>query len=243
MRLLVTRPEPEASRTADALRARGHAVDVVPLLRVEAAADADLGAGPWGGVVITSANAARAAAAHRRKAELLPLRVFAVGRRSAAAARAARFIDVASADGDAADLVRLVAAHAARDLPLLWLAGDDRAADLASMLAAHGVALRTVVVYRAVAATALPPAIHAALAAGDVEGVLHYSARSAGAFAALARAAGVDLKSLRTRHYCLSAQVAAALRAGGLEGAEAGVQAVVHVAARPDEAALLALLD
>ena len=42
MRLLVTRPEPDAARTAEALRARGHEVLVAPLLRVETIA-ADFG--------------------------------------------------------------------------------------------------------------------------------------------------------------------------------------------------------
>jgi len=234
MRLLVTRPEPEASRTAAALCARGHLVDVVPVLRVELLPDADLGPPPWGGVIITSVNAARAAAAHPRRADLIAGPVFAVGRRSAAAAREAGFAEIASADGDAADLVRLIAARAARRSQLLYLAGEDRAADLEALLAPHGVALRTVVVYRAVVATALPPAISAALGAGMIDGVLHYSARSAQAFADLARDAGVDLKPLETLHYCLSAQVAAPLRAAGV--------ARMRVAARPDETALLALL-
>jgi uroporphyrinogen-III synthase len=234
MRILVTRPEPEASRTAAALRAHGHLVEVVPVLRVELVPDADLGAGPWGGVIITSANAARAAAAHPRYAALVACPLFAVGRRSAAAAREAGFTEVASADGDVADLVRLIVARGSQSLPLLWLAGEDRSADVEALLAPHGLALRTVVVYRAVAATALPPAICAALGVGAIDGVLHYSARSAQAFADLTRDAGVDLKPLETRHYCLSAQVAAPLRAAGV--------ARLSVAARPDEAALLALL-
>ena len=121
MRLVVTRPEPDASRTAALLRARGHTVDVAPLLRLELIAEADLGAGPWGGIVITSANALRAIAAHPRKAELLALPLFAVGRRSADAAQAAGFAEVLSADGDATDLARLVAARADRGRPLLYL--------------------------------------------------------------------------------------------------------------------------
>jgi uroporphyrinogen-III synthase len=234
MRLIVTRPEPDASATAALLRARGHVVDIVPLLRVETIA-ADLGAGPWGGIVITSANAARAVAVHPRMDELIARPAFAVGRRSAEAARAAGFADVASADGDAGDLVRLVAARADRGRPLLYLAGEDRAADLESQLAAHGVALATVVVYRAVTVPGLPAAVGAALAAGAIDGVLHYSRRSADAFVAAAAATAVDIKILKTIHYCLSAEVAAALRQTGA--------AAVATAARPDQAALLALLD
>ena len=238
MRLLLTRPEPDNARTAEVLRSRGHEVTLAPVLRVEPAADAELGGGPWAAVLITSANAARAIVAHRRKDELLGIPVFAVGRRSAEAARAVGFAEVVSADGNADDLGRLVAARAASrqpNHPLLWLAGEDRAGDLAGALAVQDLPVHTVVVYRAVAETVLPSEVRDALAAGAVDGVLHYSRRSADAFEAIAMAAGIDLKSLPTKHFCLSAEVAEPLR-------QSGVGTVV-VAASPDEAALLALLD
>ena len=88
MRLLVTRPQADAERTAAALRARGHDVVVAPLLRIEPLPDAEIGAGPWAAILVTSANAARAIARHRasrRIARRLP--VFAVGDRSAQAMR------------------------------------------------------------------------------------------------------------------------------------------------------------
>jgi uroporphyrinogen-III synthase len=145
---------------------------------------------------------------------------------------------VVSADGNADDLARLVAARAPSrqpNHPLLWLAGEDRAGDLAGALAPYDIVVHTVVVYRAVAETTLPDEVRDALGSGRVDGVLHYSRRSADAFEAIAMASGIDLKSLPTKHYCLSAQVAKPL-------AQLGVTTVV-VAARPDEAALLALLD
>ena len=217
------------------LRAPGHVVDVAPLLHIEILPDADLGAGPWSGVVVTSANALRALAAHPRRGELMALPLFAVGTRSAAEARAVGFTDVVSADGDADDLAHLVAARGDRAHPLLWLAGEDRATDLAATLAPHGIALRTVVAYRAVAAAALPPALCAALAAGAIDGVLHYSRRTAAAFVAAAGVAMVDIKLLKLMHYCISAEVAAGLRQAGLRA--------VATAARPDQDSLLALLD
>ena len=100
MRLLLTRPEPDAQRTAAALRAQGHDVIIAPLLRIEPAADAQIGAGPWAAILITSANAAHAVAAHARVTPLRALPVFAVGQRSAEAMAAAGFADVTSADGN-----------------------------------------------------------------------------------------------------------------------------------------------
>jgi uroporphyrinogen-III synthase len=238
VRLLVTRPEPDGERTAAALRARGHDVLVAALLRVEAVADAELGDGAlrenWAGIVITSANAARALASHPRRAELMRLPLFAVGRRSAEAARAAGFGEVTSADGDARDLVRLVAARAA-GAPLLYLAGEDRAVDLAAELAAHRVPVTTAVVYRTVKAAAFPPKLQRAFSAGLVDGVLHFSRRSAEAYLACAAAGDVLDRALAPLHYCLSPQVAEPLAAAGA--------ATLRVAPRPDEAALLDLLS
>src|ERR1051326_660887 len=160
MRLLVTRPEPDNARTAVTLRAKGHEVVLAPLLHIEAVSDADLGAPPWTAILLTSANGARAIADHPRRAELIALPVLAVGRSSSDAAREAGFVDVTSADGDARDLARLAAQRffGARH-PLVYLAGEARSGELAM----PGLAIRTVVVYRAAKAENFPSAVRTAL--------------------------------------------------------------------------------
>jgi uroporphyrinogen-III synthase len=233
MRLVVTRPQADSERTAAALRAGGHDVLVAPLMRVEPVA-ADL-SGSWGGVIITSANAPLAIAGNPARSALIKLPLFAVGRRSADAARQAGFPDVSSAGGDVRDLVRLVAErHADAAPPLLYLAGEDRAADLVAELAVHGIAAELVVVYRAVAAP-YPPALTAALKAGEIDGVLHFSKRSAENYIAGARQAGIIELALAVRHFCLSRPIVEPL-----SGAGAGS---IAVAKRPDEAALIASLE
>ena len=233
MRLLVTRPEDDAARTAQELRARGHKVLVAPLLHIEALS-AEL-RGPWAAALITSANAARAVSVHHRGVDILGLPVFAVGDRSAEAARGAGFTDVISADGALPDLARLVAGRCApRGAPLIYLAGEDRAGDLAGDLAAHGIDVRVVAVYRARPADALPGDATRALAAGEIDAVLHYSRRSAATLLRLAEEAQVLNAVLSIAHYCLSDEVAAPLRERG-----AGQ---VHVAASPRETALIDLI-
>jgi uroporphyrinogen-III synthase len=233
VRLLVTRPEPDGERTAAALRARGHEVLVAPLLRIERLA-ADLGDGPWAAVAITSANAARAIADHPRLGELLRLPVFTVGGRTAEAARSAGFGDVVSADGDERDLARLIAARCSRGMPLLYLAGEDRGGDLAGDLARQGVTVRVVVIYRAAKAARFPSAIGPAMAEGRLDGVLHFSRRSAQAYVECARAAAQLGAAPAPCHYCLSAQVAEPLLAAGAVN--------VRIASRPDTAAMLELI-
>jgi uroporphyrinogen-III synthase len=234
MRLLVTRPEPDAERTASELRERGHTVVTAPLLRIEPVDNAEIGPGPFAAVLVTSANAASAIARHKRFGQLRALPVLAVGDRSAQAMRGVGFADVTSADGNVADLARLVGERFKRGASLLYLAGADRAGDLAGMLSGRGLAVRTIVVYCAIAAASLPPAAVAAIADG-IDGVLHFSRRSAETYVSAARAGGLGEAALtRPVHFCMSAHVAEPL-------AEAGA-AHTRVAETPTEAALMALI-
>ena len=233
MRLLVTRPEPDAARTAQTLRAQGHDVLAAPLLSMHTI-EADF-AGPYDAVLMTSANAARALLTHRRADELTRLPVFTVGVRSADAAREAGFGEVASADGALSELVALVTGRFAGSVGrLLYLAGDDRAGDLAGELSAHGIAVDTVVIYRAVAAERLPPDLVQALANARLDGALHYSRRSVTTLIELSRSADVLNAVLNLAHYCLSEEIAVPLREAGAER--------ISVASRPLEAALIGLL-
>ena len=137
--------------------ARGHHVTLAPLLRVEPV-DFELPREALSAVVMTSANAAHAIARHPRREALVALRVFTVGRHTAEAARAAGFRAVESADGDKDDLVALISArYGERSAPLLYLAGEDRAGDLA----ASGVPLLTAVAYRAVKVERFAPDVAA----------------------------------------------------------------------------------
>jgi uroporphyrinogen-III synthase len=231
MRVVVTRPQSDGERTAAALRARGHDVLLAPLMRVEPLA-ANL-AGTWSAVMVTSANAVSAIAGNPARAGLVKLPLFAVGQRSADAARDAGFSNVRSADGDARDLVRmLVTQRMTVKAPMLYLAGEDRAADLVGELSAHGISAEMRIVYRAVTAP-FPPALVAALADGKVDAVLHFSRRSAENYVAGAKDAGIAGPALVVRQLCLSAQVAEPLAAAGQ----------IFIAARPDETALMELLQ
>jgi uroporphyrinogen-III synthase len=231
--LLLTRPSPDGEHTAAELRARGHQVLLAPLLRIEAIADADIGSGPWAAILLTSANGARAIRMHKRCTELLALPVLAVGRASAEAARDASFSDVVSADGNAGDLARLAAARfAGAPRPVLYLAGEDRARNLAGELESRGVAVQTAVIYRAVAALRLPAEAEAQLRAGAVDGVLHFSPRSADSY--LSCTGDLMDRALAPVHFCISERAAAPLRRAGA--------ADIRIADRPNEAALLELV-
>lgn len=231
MRIWVSRPEPGAQRTAERLAALGHRGLVAPVLRI-APTDAPPPAGPFDGLILTSANAAGPLAA----TGLTGLPVFAVGARTAEKARATGLASVHCADGDAAALARLVAHHLRPGCTLLHAAGEDRKAEPAASLEGAGYRVMAWNAYAAQALDTLPEPAARALGATDggppLSGALHYSRRSAETAAALSAAAGLSGAFRALAHYCLSADVAAGLVEFGF--------AAHFVAARPTEEALLA---
>src|SRR5258708_27432249 len=184
MAFLVPRPQPDDETTAASLRARGFEVLKAPMLRFEPVAFQDDTDAAYGAVIVTSANALRGIEPHLENSRLLALPLFAVGERTADAARRAGFENVISADGDAAGLRDCVLASVkTKELkkasPLLYLAGADLARALAGELGERGFTVVTHTTYRMAAVSSLPCEICDAFAAHRIEAVLHYSPRSA----------------------------------------------------------------
>ena len=233
MRVLVTRPQPDAARTAARVRELGHDVIVDPLLSITSVTVSEIPAGPFAGLAVTSANAARAAAANVALDFTRAIPTFTVGGHTAEAARAAGFKKVVAADGDASALARLLENELAAGTRVLHLAGEDRARDLSGLLSNSGIAVEVLVLYRAQPAAALAPAIAAALSQNKVDAILHFSLRSAATFASLAQRQGLADAARRPRHLCLSRTVAQGLAPLGV---------AVECAVRPTEEELVALL-
>jgi len=233
MRLLVTRPRPDAERTADLLRDAGHEPLIAPLLEI-ASADppGDVPSSNVQAFLVTSANGARALAGATCRRDVA---VFAVGDASASAAREAGFAEVRSADGDVGDLAALVRETlVSTNGSLIHAVGSVSAGNLAGDLARYGFDARAVVLYEARTCVDLPENAAVALMGGHLEGVLLYSMRTARSFAALVEKAGLTPKLSGIRAYCLSAAVANAL--------PNGVFARVETATRPDQAAMLEII-
>jgi len=232
MRLLVTRPEAEAARTAAALRSRGHEVLAQPMLAIAYETPPASMATPRA-ILITSQNAVRALLRWPQAARWREVPVFAAGPATAEAARSAGFRDVEAGNGGAAALAETVAgAVPPGEGTLLYPAARERTGDLDGRLADLGYRVATIVAYRAEAARALAPAVRAALEAGELDGVLLYSRRTAATFRSLVERAGLEPELARLRYYAMSEEVAAALP-GDSE---------ISVADHPDEESLLALI-
>jgi uroporphyrinogen-III synthase len=235
LHILITRPVEDSGAFAAALRARGHACDIAPMLVIAPAPEAK---GPLDltgvqAILFTSANGVRAFAA---RSENLALPVFAVGEASAEAARAEGFAQVESAGGDVEDLTRLVAARLEPAQGALFHgAAREVAGDLKGALESHGFEVRREVLYEARAAEALSPGVRTSLMNGEIDAISFFSPRTAETFVALARAAGVTPALANCDALCLSVAVAEAVRVVSWRS--------VRVAARPNRDALLESID
>ena len=240
MRLLVTRPEPDASRTAEALRRLGHEVIVSPLFTYRPMIDRPLPKRRFQAVLVTSGNAVRALAAHPERALVADLPLYAVGDATAVQARRAGFADARSAAGAADDLVRLVHETCSPAAgPLLYIAGEARAADVEARLARTGFNVQTIVLYAMDQARLSAEALQA-LREDALDGVLVYSPRAAAALALALRAERLTPVGAEICCFCLSEAVAQPLRpiaAGPIVVAPAPDQISLFAAVEAAEAA------
>lgn len=232
--VLVTRPVEDAGPLARRIEALGHRALIEPLLTIRyLAARVDLSGVQ--ALAFTSANGVRAFLHALGDRQPRALAVYAVGRATAAAARAAGFENVTAAGGDVDSLARLVRAEARPQAgAIVHVAGRDRVGDLAAALAPEGFDVRRVILYAADAATELSAQTVAALRTGGVDDVVIFSPRTARQFVTLIGSAGLRSEAARLRLLALSSRVAEA--AGDIPFAS------VAIAARPDEDALIALL-
>ncbi len=208
MHVLVTRPEPQATRTAALLAERGHRTHIASLAVIEPLRPELPAAAAVDAVLLTSANAVPALPAY------LHLPVYTVGDATAAAARAAGATRVVSAD---CDWVRLAALLQGPEGPpagarLLHLSGTAIAGDLAGAARAAGFSCERRAVYTVRPATELPPELRHLLAVGTLDAALFFSPAHAQIWCRLAAEAAIGAKLGGIRAVCLSEAVAQPLR-------------------------------
>ena len=192
MRVLITRPEREATTLAAALAERGHVPVIAPLFRLEILrppADFAATLAASQAVLLTSANGARvlAEASDQRGRPIL-----AVGDTTASTAEGLGFSSVQSAAGDGAAL----AEQARRQLdpasgPLLHVSGVDVALDLADALKPAGFEVKRFALYDAREEAELPDSARAALQARALDVATFFSPRASAHFARLVQEAGL----------------------------------------------------
>jgi len=229
MRILVSRAREDAERTAQKLAARGHEALLAPVIDIVPTGE-PMPAGRFDALVVTSVHGVEALSPFADKR----MPVFAVGERTADAARALGFPSVSAGEGDAKSLSALIQNTLRPGLTLLHVTGRHHKDEPASSLRAAGFSLLSWAAYEAKAARSLPEPAIEALRTGKIGAALHYSRRSADLFARLAEGAGLTSALRVFPHLCLSTDVAVPLEAVGVP---------TLIAEQPSEDALLRLLD
>jgi uroporphyrinogen-III synthase len=236
MRVIVTRPQLSAARTAQRLEDLGHEPILLPLAQAvhDAASAVDALALPHSALVVTSGEALRALVSLGAALEPhLSTPLFAIGKATARVATDLGFTDIRIGPGDGQGLAcTMIESPPVADLPLLYLAGSPRTPHLEAALAADGRPLRVAEVYRM-----LGIAYHAADLATKIghpepDAVLLYSAQTARLF----------FQGPAAHHPWLPRLRILAISDSLLEHVPPPYHANVEVAGTPDEDGLFALL-
>jgi uroporphyrinogen-III synthase len=236
MRLLVTRPEPDALKLRALLEDHDHEATVEPLLSVAFEDGETIDLDGVQALIATSRNGLRALKARQLLAQARKLPLFAVGRGTAAEARGLGFETVVTGAGTAEQLIAHIVSvvDPAAGL-LLHLAGNALATDLKGELELNGFRVIQPIVYRMRAATALSEDTVEQLAMGEIDGVILLSPRTATVYAALMRKHGLATIARALNHFCLSEAVAKGLQPLGA--------VPVEIAETPRLEEVLALID
>jgi len=225
-RVALFRAREDAMASAARLRRLGFSVACLPAIEIKAQAVRP-SRSRYDAVVATSGKAFLGAGPGDTSPPL-----YVVGARTARAATA-RGWRVASAPApDAARLIEILNGALRPGASVLYLAGRDRKGTIEAALES-AFALEIAEAYAAEARAAWSPAETRALA--SCVAALHYSRRSAGLAAALAKVSGAEARFLGLAHVCLSRDVAEPLAAAGAAG--------IAVAETADEAGLFRALS
>ena len=205
--MLVTRPEPDASETAARLGALGIEGMACPLLVHQTLQGSLPEPTGFAAITVTSTNALRALRERGVLERYLKLPLYAVGGRTAAAARSLGFTTVTHAEGGFAALAELLA-HTPLAGPIFYPAARELAGDLAKSLAPFGRMVITAEVYAMNPVDTLPLTAAGGFADNAIDAVLLYSRRTAETFVRLAEPHVDRLERRPIGMLCLSEAVA-----------------------------------
>lgn len=179
MKVLVTRAEPAASRTAEKLKLAGHEPIVMPLSALTDTGN-PLSDGNFDGYIFTSANAPRILKARGWANTVVNMPAFCVGQKTADAAKRIGFEICVIADGGGARLAEEIKNYPFQRPPkLLYPTTPDRQFDMQAALSVHGIEVTNCDIYRMRSVEPSEETFSGALQSVADGAVLAYSTQSA----------------------------------------------------------------
>jgi uroporphyrinogen-III synthase len=233
-RILVTRPEPGASSTAQKLHQMGYEPVVLPLTRIESLhADEQIDPAAFAAIAVTSPNAARHVPPSMAR-NLADLPCYAVGKTTGAVSRAVGLNVIDETAGDAAGLRRIIAKQVEPGSNILVLCGRVRRDILDRGLIEDGFHPRLIEIYDTLPTQPAAEVVGSVLGGTPIDVVLLYSAFAADEFTRLLERME-DHAIIQTASFiAISERIRSHLPASFADR--------IIVAAEPNEEAMLSLL-
>ncbi|WP_274423433.1 uroporphyrinogen-III synthase [Chelativorans sp. YIM 93263] len=231
-RVLVTRPQASATRTAEKLSAHGYRPLVLPLTRIQALSlDEWPDPREYDAIAITSANAVTHIPSTLVE-KLTTLPSYAVGERTNEAARSVGLKVAGTGPGDAEGLVRHIVETLTPGLNILVLCGRVRRNILEHGLRETGFHPAILETYDTLVLSPSDAELTTILASEPVDAVLLHSASAAKAYSRLLARVSIAPLFKNARVIAISGRVAQCLPQ----------PAFVHIAAEPTEESMFSLL-
>ena len=212
--VLITRPQPDASKFERELEEAGFHPIIEPLLEILPKPDAHKAIesaleGLIQGIILTSRHALKALAGMQAVQDI-PL--YVVGPITAAAAKKAHFTNIripSETEGGAEKLVEFIryTCHPSGG-KFIYLSGEDIRLDIGASLAQQGFVSERIVVYTAQSAETLSLTLQEALKNGDIDIATFFSARTAALFCELVTRTGIASECINVSAIALSKEVA-----------------------------------
>ncbi|MFA5592632.1 MAG: uroporphyrinogen-III synthase [Micavibrio sp.] len=202
-KILITKTIEDSELYAQAVRTAGFEPLVEPMLSIASVAEAPYARITGGApLIFTSPHAVRAFARN------MPDRrhfIYAVGRDTAETARSEGFESIETGAGTADDLVKMLLAKPKEALDgLFYIRSVNISRDLKGILAENGVNIGEVTAYRADIADILSIDLLKSLDHQEINAVMLFSRRGAGAFADLIEQYGRTVRLKKTKALCIS---------------------------------------
>ncbi len=235
MRVLITRAEPAASRTAQKLEAFGHTPIVCPIFEL-----VDLG-GPdpdqnSTNYIFTSANAVEVLLKRNWTPGDTSATAWCVGTKTETAAKVLGFQNTVVASGGGAKLAeKITNTKAVFEEPFIYPTTPDRSFNIQQALSASGIKVETVDIYRTAKVMSENSRIASFFSKSDRSAIMIYSERSASHLISLLKDIINPNDVNRASVISISKSAANMMLNYGWEG--------VYVSERPDEASMISRLE
>lgn len=225
-RILITRPEPGASRTSARLSALGYEPVILRLTTIVPLAF-EVPPGPFDALVVTSAQALKSGDFSR----FSTLPVFAVGETTARAASLAAFKNIKVAGGSISSIIERVKSATPSGAKLLYVCGKVRRPDLEAELSEAGFGLDVVETYVAQPIVYDEETIASAIGGSELNAVVLMSLQATQLFDDLRKNTSIGSLAKDALIVCFSRRIADGLDANVVVTAEATEDSLIELLA------------